>query len=78
MTVRKPVHNEPKEPRAATPEEPRAIPKDEERCHQIAEAAYYKAEKRGFEPGHEMEDWLEAEAETEQQVLATAAEEESS
>jgi hypothetical protein len=28
----------------------------------IAEAAYYCAEKRGFEPGHELEDWLEAEA----------------
>jgi Protein of unknown function (DUF2934) len=30
---------------------------------QIAEAAYYKAERRGFEPGHEMTDWLEAERE---------------
>lgn len=29
----------------------------------IAESAYYKAEQRGFEPGHEIEDWLEAEAE---------------
>lgn len=29
----------------------------------IAELAYYKAEQRGFEPGHEMEDWLEAERE---------------
>lgn len=29
----------------------------------IAELAYYKAEKRGFEPGHELEDWLEAERE---------------
>lgn len=29
----------------------------------IAELAYYKAESRGFEPGHEMEDWLEAEQE---------------
>jgi hypothetical protein len=28
----------------------------------IAEAAYYCAENRGFEPGHELEDWLEAEA----------------
>jgi hypothetical protein len=27
----------------------------------IAEAAYYCAEQRGFEPGHELEDWLEAE-----------------
>lgn len=29
----------------------------------IAEAAYYRAEQRGFEPGYEMTDWLEAEKE---------------
>lgn len=29
----------------------------------ISEAAYYRAESRGFEPGHEMEDWVEAERE---------------
>ncbi|MGR8952584.1 MAG: DUF2934 domain-containing protein [Gammaproteobacteria bacterium] len=29
----------------------------------IAEAAYYRAQKRGFTPGHEDEDWLEAEKE---------------
>ena len=29
----------------------------------IAELAYCKAENRGFEPGHELEDWLEAERE---------------
>lgn len=29
----------------------------------IAEAAYYRAEKRGFASGHEDEDWLEAEKE---------------
>jgi hypothetical protein len=29
----------------------------------IAERAYYKAEKRGFVPGHELEDWLAAERE---------------
>jgi hypothetical protein len=28
----------------------------------IAELAYYRAEKRGFDPGHDLEDWLEAEA----------------
>lgn len=27
----------------------------------IMEAAYYKAEKRGFEQGFEQQDWLEAE-----------------
>lgn len=29
----------------------------------VATCAYYKAEARGFESGHEMEDWLAAEAE---------------
>jgi len=29
----------------------------------IAEAAYYKAEKRGFYPGNELRDWLEAKTE---------------
>jgi Protein of unknown function (DUF2934) len=29
----------------------------------IAEIAYFKAQSRGFEPGHEEEDWLAAEAE---------------
>ena len=27
----------------------------------IAEAAYFRAEKRGFEPGNEIADWLDAE-----------------
>ncbi len=27
----------------------------------VAEAAYYIAERRGFEPGHEQEDWYQAE-----------------
>lgn len=30
---------------------------------QIAIAAYLRAESRGFEPGHELEDWLAAEME---------------
>jgi len=29
----------------------------------IAERAYYKAERRGFTPGHDVEDWLAAECE---------------
>jgi len=29
----------------------------------IATAAYYRAQKRGFRPGHETEDWLAAERE---------------
>jgi hypothetical protein len=34
-----------------------------DRDARIAELAYYKAESRGFEPGHELEDWLEVEGE---------------
>ena len=33
------------------------------RKHFIAEAAYFKAERRGFAPGFERQDWDEAEAE---------------
>jgi hypothetical protein len=29
----------------------------------VAESAYFKAERRGFAPGHELEDWLAAERE---------------
>lgn len=36
---------------------------DTARQHMIAEAAYFRAEHRGFEVGHELEDWLAAEAE---------------
>ena len=31
----------------------------------IAQAAYFRARRRGFAPGHELEDWLAAEAEVE-------------
>lgn len=35
----------------------------EERDRLIAQAAYFRAEKRGFAPGCELQDWVEAEAE---------------
>ena len=35
---------------------------EEARREAIAKAAYFLAEKRGFEPGHEIEDWIAAEA----------------
>ena len=34
----------------------------EQRHTWIAEAAYFLAQRRQFEPGHELEDWLAAEA----------------
>jgi hypothetical protein len=42
---------------------PRARLTPEARHALIAEAAYLRAERRGFAPGHETEDWLAAEAE---------------
>ncbi len=38
----------------------------EARLHKIQELAYLKAEKRNFAPGHEVEDWLEAEKEVDE------------
>ncbi len=38
----------------------------------IAEAAYYRAEARGFATGYELEDWLEAEAEVDRAILPSA------
>jgi Protein of unknown function (DUF2934) len=37
------------------------IHEDRNAC--IAESAYFIAKRRGFVPGHELEDWLEAENE---------------
>jgi hypothetical protein len=34
-----------------------------ERYERIAEAAYHRAERRGFAPGNELDDWLAAERE---------------
>lgn len=38
----------------------------EDRVSRIAISAYYKAQARGFQPGHELDDWLAAEAEEKQ------------
>jgi hypothetical protein len=43
--------------------EGRADVSPEELRKLISEAAYYRAKQRGFEPGHELEDWIQAEAE---------------
>lgn len=45
----------------------------ERRAGMIAEAAYYRAENRGFVPGHETEDWLAAEAEVDASLLREAS-----
>ncbi len=36
----------------------------------IAEAAYFRPERRGFEPGHELEDWFAGEAEIREQLIS--------
>jgi hypothetical protein len=41
----------------------RANISQEELRRLISEAAYYRAKQRGFAPGHELEDWIAAEAE---------------
>lgn len=40
----------------------------------VAEAAYFRAEKRGFAPGHELEDWLAGEAEIEERLIGEGRE----
>jgi hypothetical protein len=40
-----------------------AVPSEAELMEMISEAAYYRAEKRGFSPGLEADDWVQAEAE---------------
>jgi len=44
-------------------------PDFEDRHAAIAKAAYFRAERRGFEPGHELEDWLAGEAEIREQLV---------
>lgn len=50
-----------------------AIPKQSdnvERKLMIAEAAYYRAEQRGFTPDQQIEDWLKAEKQIEEVLQA--------
>lgn len=47
-----------------------ATPNEAELRRMIEEAAYYRAEKRGFVPGLEAQDWCEAEAEVSARVRA--------
>lgn len=44
-----------------------------ERYQMIAEAAYFRAEKRGFTDGHVDEDWIAAEAEVDQRLRNKAS-----
>jgi hypothetical protein len=44
----------------------KAVPED--RRNLIAKEAYFRAERRHFEPGHELEDWLAAESEVDRRM----------
>jgi hypothetical protein len=62
-----PVRTDPPRPGARARRSP-AVPERvgltaEARRAMIAEGAYLRAERRGFAPGHETEDWVAAEAE---------------
>ncbi|QGU32332.1 DUF2934 domain-containing protein [Thermochromatium tepidum] len=46
---------------------------EEKRQDMIREAAYYKAEKRNFAPGHEAEDWAMAEREIDELIARARA-----
>ena len=53
------------------------MPSAAEIYEMIAQAAYYRAEKRGFTPGLEADDWLQAETEvTERLRMRRPAEQE--
>jgi hypothetical protein len=47
----------------ATPAPVTPLLSDSERYAQISLCAYFRAERRGFEPGHMWDDWLAAEEE---------------
>ena len=46
----------------------RQLPSAAELYEMIAEAAYFRAQKRGFTPGLEADDWVQAEAEVMERV----------
>jgi|KBSSwiStaDraftv2_1062776.scaffolds.fasta_scaffold5350494_1 hypothetical protein len=62
------ARKQPAKPRAAAQSEaPRS-----DVSQLIAVAAYYRAQQRGFEPGHELDDWIAAEAEVRQRMEGAA------
>ena len=62
-------------PAKAAPETPgirRPELSPEEVYRLIQESAYFKAKARGFAPGHEVQDWIEAELEVRQRLEGRA------
>jgi hypothetical protein len=46
---------------------------EQERRNMIARAAYFRAEKRNFAPGQEVDDWVAAEAEVDRELAGELA-----
>lgn len=61
--AKSPTADKPKASTAAKRTKAGTAPPVADRRAWIATAAYFRAERRGFTPGREVEDWLEAEAE---------------
>lgn len=67
------------EPQANKPQAVRLpMPSAAELYEMVAEAAYYRAQKRGFTPGLEAQDWQDAEAEVMERVRKQYADKERS
>ena len=49
-----------------------ARPTPEQLYRMIQETAYFKAKARNFAPGHEVQDWIEAEAEVRRRIESRA------
>jgi DUF2934 family protein len=64
------VKKQPARPRAAKPQPRTGQAEDVNKL--IAQEAYYRAQQRGFEPGHELEDWIAAEKEVKRRMEGTA------
>ena len=81
-----PKPTQPQRPAKAAPDTPSMRPADgrassgdtstklspEEVYRLIQESAYFKAKERGFAPGHEVQDWIEAEAEVRSRIQRRA------
>ncbi len=68
--ARKPVKPAPDAPRLEMPSSGRPTP--EQLYRMIQETAYFKAKARNFAPGHEVQDWIEAEAEVRERLESRA------
>lgn len=53
---------------ASSPAKPKKAAVATPTASMIADAAYYRAQQRGFAPGRELDDWLAAEAEVVEQI----------